>query len=433
MSKKPEAEQPPKPEPKFLRSNRWRGAYEMPDFKPRQDRSAVTRKIVVIGSIITGVVTLLLVAAAAVQLLVVEPNKPVATVGGEPISATDLQRRMKLEFSNVTYSLNQLSTQLSQLEAAGGADGSNFLLQIYQQQFQQVASQVDAAQIAQNAMGSLIADKVIRQEAARRGLTVTRDEALKLQQERLGYFVQTPTPFPTATPEPPRPGVTATLPTATPRPQPTSISQADYENANQNGEKFFTDLGFPAGEFVRSYEQSVIIQKLQDSFARQVTTTAPHLQFSYIRFNEPATATQALARLTSGAIKFDALVSETNAITLPVSIGAGDAIPWTPESDLVEQYGDATIAALRTAPLNQITGVLTSTQGGYFIFLPTGREVRAYSEADLKSRQEQAYQNWLSAAVVDTDVVKKLIDPATLAPRDLRNNVNALRQQLGLP
>ena len=64
MSKKPEPEQPAQPEPKFLRSNRFRGGYEMKEFKPRLDRSALNRRIVVIGSIVTLVLTVLLVAAA---------------------------------------------------------------------------------------------------------------------------------------------------------------------------------------------------------------------------------------------------------------------------------------------------------------------------------------------------------------------------------
>ena len=91
------------------------------------------------------------------------------------------------------------------------------------------------------------------------------------------------------------------------------------------------------------------------------------------------------------------------------------------------------LAALRAAPLNKATGVLTSTQGGFLIVLPTGREVRALSPSDLQSRQQAAYQDWLSAAVTNTDLVKKLVDPATLVPRDVRNNIAALRQQLGLP
>ena len=96
MSKKPEPEQPAKPEQKFLRSNRFRGGYELKEFKPRLDRSALNRRIVVIGSIVTLVLTVLLVAAAAIQLLIVEPNRAVAMVGPDAISATDFQRRTKL-------------------------------------------------------------------------------------------------------------------------------------------------------------------------------------------------------------------------------------------------------------------------------------------------------------------------------------------------
>lgn len=93
MSKKPEPEQPAQPEPKFLRSNRFRGGYEMKEFKPRLDRSALTRRIVVIGSIVTLGLTVLLVAAAAIQLLLSNPIGPsprsVPTPSAPTISAQD--------------------------------------------------------------------------------------------------------------------------------------------------------------------------------------------------------------------------------------------------------------------------------------------------------------------------------------------------------
>ena len=59
--------------------------------------------------------------------------------------------------------------------------------------------------------------------------------------------------------------------------------------------------------------------------------------------------------------------------------------------------------------------------------------MRALSASDLQSRQQAAYQDWLTGAVANTDLVKKLVDPASLVPRDVRNNIAALRQQLGLP
>lgn len=433
MSKKPETEPtPPKQEPKLLRSNRWRGGYEMPDFKPRQDRSATTRKIVIIGSAITGVLTLLLIGAAALQLLVVEPNAAVATVGGESISKVELQRRMKAEFQGTLYNLQSMSNQITQLSQSGD-EGSQFLVQIYQQQFQQLASQVDSGQVANSAMNSLIADKLVRQEATRRGLTASAAESEREMQTSMGYYAQTPTPFPTVTPQPTVAGMTETLPTATPRLQPTSISEADLEQGRQRAQTFYTDLGYPASELQKSYEQSVIIRKVKEAFAATVTTTAPHVQYTYIQFTEQATATLALNRLTSGAITVAALVSETNAITQPVSVGNGVAGTWAPSEDLAGQYGDAIAAALTGGALGKPSAVLTGTQGGFYIVVPTAREVRAYAEDDLKARQDAAYTDWLSAAVLDTNTVKKLVDPATLVPKDLRDLITNLRQQLNLP
>ncbi|HEY3288578.1 MAG TPA: hypothetical protein VGK87_00485, partial [Anaerolineae bacterium] len=106
----------------------------------RYERVRRTRRFVIIGSIVVTFVVILLIAAAVLQVLVFEPNRTVATVGSENITVAQVQSRMKLEFADANYSFNQLAQQVQQMQQSNDPNQS-FILQFYQQQLQQMASQ----------------------------------------------------------------------------------------------------------------------------------------------------------------------------------------------------------------------------------------------------------------------------------------------------
>ena len=112
--------------------------------------------------------------------------------------------------------------QIQQQSAQGDQSGS-FLLQFYQQQLQQLASQTTADSIAQQTLDDMITDKLVRQEATKRGLTISADDVEKERRGKSGFlsrhidavpdrYAQSPRPRPlklqrrrhtaTATPQP---------------------------------------------------------------------------------------------------------------------------------------------------------------------------------------------------------------------------------------
>ncbi len=226
----------------------------------RYERERRTRKLVVIGSIITAIVVVLLIGAAVYQKLVYEPNRAVADVNGEPITVSQLQSRMRLQFADLTYTYSQLASSIQQLQRANDPN-QTFLVQFYQRQMQQMYNQASAEQIGSKALDALITDDLVRQEARRRGITVSQDEIQQEIEKSIGYYRVTLTPFPTYTPVTPAPTATATpltmsvslsqtaalsgttalsptaaltptatatpAPTSTPRLQPTSITLAE--------------------------------------------------------------------------------------------------------------------------------------------------------------------------------------------------------------
>ncbi len=423
----------------------------------RYERERRTRKYVVIGSIVVAIVVLVLIGAFAYQQFVYEPNRTIASVGSETISVTQVQAREKLEFANLQYSYSQLASAVQQLQQSNSQD-SSFLLQYYQQQLQQIVSQASTDTIARNALQALIDDKLIRQEASKRGISVTRAEVQQEFEQALGYYSPTLTPFPTYTPFTPAPTLTPTvtatpmataksitatavvtptptegpLPTATQRLQPTSISLADMEQGQKNGEEYYTTLGYTADDFMRVYESNLLTTKLKEAIAQEVPTMTQHYKFDYVRFNEVATATQYLNLLSTQKITFSAMISEVNTITQPVSIGYGANDDWTSKDSVTSMFGDEVLAQLESASLDKPTGVITSQlTGGYFILLPLGREVRQLSESDLSQAQSNAYQTWLTAARADSNKVQSLVDPVTVMPSALKTNITEFQANYG--
>jgi hypothetical protein len=69
-----------------------------------------------------------------------------------------------------------------------------------QSQLQQMATSLspqNASVLGADVLDAMINDEVIRQEAARRGITVTEDEVERSLQEAFGFFIDgTPTPAP---------------------------------------------------------------------------------------------------------------------------------------------------------------------------------------------------------------------------------------------
>lgn len=410
----------------------------------RYAREQRIRKYVIIGSIGVAVAVLLLIAAAVLQVQVFEPNRTVATVHGTPITAAQVRSRMRLEFTDITYNYNQLAQQVQELKSSSD-ESSAFLVQFYEQQLQQVAARGTVDQVSQTALSTLVDELLIRNEAARRNIVVTSEDVQLDVETSLGYYRSTLTPFPTNTPFTPVPTatpltVTAELTpaataqpfvTATPRLQPTSISQAELEQSRDRGMEFYKTLGFPDTQFDRAYESSLIARKLQEAIGAEVPKQAQHYKFDYIRFNTVATATEYLDLLRAGALTFQAAITQVNAITLPLPIGQGFSRDWSSKATVENQFGNEVLAALESLPLNQPGGVITSAlTGGFFVLLPQGREMRDLSPDDLTAAQQKAYQDWLTAARADTNIVKREVEPYTVMPSDLRRNIESFQQQI---
>lgn len=412
-----------------VKSLRWAAANpNLPT--PRVSNEARTRRIVIYGALAAFALTALLIAAAVIQLFAIEPQTAVAVVGATKISKTQLQNRIKLDFSNVASRYSNLQQTVAQAQAQSdpASPDNNFLLQFYQQQLQQAGSQIDASQISRGSLNSLIDEQLIRQEAGARGLTVTGDEIDKAIQKEFGYF---PEPLPTSTPPAPptaAPGATAEPP-ATPEPLPTSVSEAELQTGIKRGEDYYKSFGFPTTDFRGLFELRLLDQKLHEDFGKAIPKQDSQLQFDYIRFNSEQLANEGLSKANSDPAGFATLISTTNAITLPQPVGSGEHVDWTLSKSVAARYGDYVLSALSAGQIGKVTSAYSPTISSYYVLVPRGNEVRPLTDADISSQQKSLYDSWLAKAKdAGGKVTDKVADPTTLVPKTIKDQITTFQQ-----
>src|SRR5512145_1906090 len=151
----------------------------------RQDRMLRISAIIVI-LLVVGIV-----GYGILSSTVLLPYRTVASVNGENITARKFQQHVKLER---IQTINQYMQYIQYAQMFGVQDpmnDSNFgpILQ------QQVTLLNSTDAMGQQVIDLLINDELIRQEAKKRGITVTNDEIDKALQEGYNYFPNgTPTP-----------------------------------------------------------------------------------------------------------------------------------------------------------------------------------------------------------------------------------------------
>ncbi|MCS6774315.1 MAG: SurA N-terminal domain-containing protein [Anaerolineae bacterium] len=530
----------PKPQDKFTRLQ-----------MTRYEREQYARRLVIIGSAATGIITLLLILAAALQLLVFEPQRAVAVVDGTPITVQELQKRMRYVQFQALNRYQQLSNEMQQLRTSGDESSTGFLMQFYQQQLQRLQNEVTAESVATEALNDLIEERLIQREAERRGIQVTDAEVQESLERDFGFFRKTLTPFPTATPFTPEPtptgaalaftptaaapptpsgaaltptptalaqptptsaaltltptavaqptptGATPTLtstapaqptptsaaltltptapaqltptgavpaliataqptptsaapastlpaptavvtatptpfPTPTPRLQPTSITEAEFQQLYQQALEGYSALGFGDADIRALIRASLYRQRVQKAFADETPTRAMHYRFDYVRFNERSNADRAVQRLNNGEITFEALISETNAITQPAPIGTGVTLgDWISQRNVTRQYGEPVLTALSSGEVGKPSAVVESN-GSFYVLLLKGREERALSEFDLQDEQRQRFDEWLNRARGDSARVQRLAEPREFIPSDVRTRAQNFLRQVGV-
>ena len=158
----------------------------------REQREAKQTRILIIIAVVVGVIILGLVGYGVVDQMIVRPRKEVAQVGDEVIRVREFESRVKytrLQMLNQTYQYYNFYQQF-------GEFGQSFL-----QTAQTIASQLAQPQLlGRDVLNQMIDEIIIREEAAKRNISVSDDEINQAMYAAFGFFPDgTSTPTITAT------------------------------------------------------------------------------------------------------------------------------------------------------------------------------------------------------------------------------------------
>jgi len=326
------------------------------------------RQVRLIKYIAIGVVAavILIVAYGYLDLNYLQARQPVAEVNSEKITTKEFQARVVMQRNQL---LNQYMQYLQnqQLYQQFGMDVSA--------QLEQIQASLDTPTIVgQQVLDALVNEALIRQEAERRGISVTTEDVEEFTQEQFGFFPDG-TPIPTATPTevtityptlspkqlelvtatpvptegptvtpPPTattdPAVTATAtstpaPTATPSPTATPYTLEGYQGRFDETLQVYLDMGLTEKQYRRLFETELLRTKLFEVVTADIPMEDEQVWARHILVEDEATAKTVIERLKNGE-DFAALAAELSQDTGSATNG-GD-LSWFGKGQMVPEF-----------------------------------------------------------------------------------------------
>lgn len=375
------------------------------------------------GIAIAGVVIVAsLLAYGYLRLNVFALREPVAKVNGVTITSGEWQERVKFQRAQMLNMYNQYSFYQQNF----GFD--------YSQQLQQIQATLDTPEIlGQQVLDQMTDEILIRQEAEKRGISVSKEEIDSYFKETFGFFPDgTPTPtvtptefvFPTlsgeqltiypstSTPtEEPTATVTATatldmsatppptattapatptpvpeLPTASPTPYTLEGFQTDYDEMLKSFDTYNV-----SERTIRSvYEADLLRKKLLNDIVKDIPHSEEQVLARHILVETEEEAKAAYDRLKKGE-DFAKVAQEVSKDT--GSAANSGELGWQPRSFFVKEFADAAFSQ----EIGEI-GQPVKTDFGYHIIQVIARQELPLSDSQYEQKKETAFNDWLTKA-----------------------------------
>jgi parvulin-like peptidyl-prolyl isomerase len=407
----------------------------------REQREQLQNNWVLLGSLSVVAVVLILVVAALIIDQVVTPNQPVATVNGVEISTREFQARVRFERNNL------VSQYLNMLDLANqfGADPNSQAF--FTSQLNQLALALEPESIGRDVLNGLVEEELIRQEAERRGISVSPEEVQAGVDEFFGYFggAQAPTPTvpptaaPTSTLSPLQ--MTLTAPTATPTlsvtspltdtgvltdtaeitdtetlgeptPEieitdtepftPTATPTAFTEDAYQGtAEAYFgfidARLSFTEDDLYRMIEAQLLREKMSEVITTDLSEEQDQVWARHILLPDEAAAQEVIERLDDGEdfylLALELSQDDSNS-------GSGGDLGWFSSGAMVSEF-EKVAFQMEVGDISEPV----ITQFGAHVIQVLGHEIRTLNPTDYSNLINSTFQDWATGQRLQADVV----------------------------
>jgi peptidyl-prolyl cis-trans isomerase D len=390
----------------------------------RQDR------IIRISAIVIIVLVIGIVGFGILNGTVFLPYRTVASVNGDKISVAEFQQQVKLER---IQTINQYMQYMQFAQMLGVQDPTN------DPNFSSILKQANTLLTSTDAMGQqvldlLINDRLTRQEAKKRGITVSSEEVEKALQESSNYFVNgTPTAAPTATPfEQPTlnptelalvtitptagPTLTATpdvnatptleatagptataAATATAQPTATPVTEQGYKDLLKTRIADMTkNTGMDEAAYRRLIEGNLLHDKLLADVTKDLKPFQEQVWARHILVKTIEEAVAVQARLRNGD-DFAKVAAEMSLDT--GSKDKGGDLGWFGKGAMVAPFETAAFAL----PVGQISEPIQSDYG-FHIIQVLGHENRPVDEKQFTQEKQTVFSDFLKTLRTAADV-----------------------------
>ena len=401
----------------------------------RERRQSNLIRAIAIGGV---VIVALLLLYGYLQLNVLSLRESVAEVNGVKITTGEWQERVRMERVS-------LYNQLSQYQFFQ----QNFGMDTTQQQQEAMLYLNSTDAIGQRVLDLMIDEVLVRQEAEKRGITVSEEEVDILLQEAFDFYpngtqtptitptefsfptltsqqltiypaTSTPTQAPTAASEPTTtPDLSATaaatstaapatptfvpdLPTASPTPYTVEGYQEQFNDTLDR----FKSYDISEKTFRSVYEVQLLRQKLQDELTKEMPTTELQVLARHILVESEVEAVAAYQLVRQG-VDFAKVAGDFSKDT---GSGAnGGDLGWQPVSNFVDEFADAVT--------NQEIGVVgepVKTEFGYHIIEVIAREELPLTGSQIDQKKQTVFSEWLTstretATITTNDIWKERV------------------------
>lgn len=400
----------------------------------RLERERIQNHWIVIASIAIIVIVVGVLGYGILDQLVLRGMKPVATVADDKITTNEF-----VSFGRFyRYQLLQQYNQTYQMSQMFGTD------QTYASYFQNSLTQIqntldNSATLGETVLTQLIEDRLIRQEAARRGITVTKEEVDAALQEAFGFYengTPTPTEVPTvfstptmskeqaamiATITPTAGGAPTVVPTAEPTLAPTEIPAAtataidmsaatpepsatpytldgfttqynDYVKALQEDAKLTdTDLR-------RIYESNLYRTKVESAITADLKPVQDQVWARHILVDTLEEANKVIDRIKKGE-NWIAVAQEVSKDT--GSKDSGGDLGWFGSGKMVEAFNSAAFSM----KVGEISQPIKSDYG-YHVIQVLGHEERTLDQTAFDELKTTTFNTWLQTQKDTVAIIK---------------------------
>jgi peptidyl-prolyl cis-trans isomerase D len=382
----------------------------------RLQREQQQSRIILFAFIGIVAAVLLLLGYGFLDINYLQRQRPVAKVGNAEILVNQFEPRVRMQ-------RQQLLSQYNQYSQYGQIFGMDV-----QSQLDEIKAQLDAPEtIGKSVLERLIDEQLIRQEAAKRGITISDQELVKEKEDSFAFYpngtpttAPTPTevvmpkapaealkfvtitPTPTATLEPTiTPTAIATLvpeatatagPTSTPQPTSTPYTQQGFEGRFNESQAAMMKLGLKEKDYLGLFDLQVLERKLRDDITASVPQVEKQVWARHILVADEATANSIIEKLKNGE-DFAALATtmSTDTGTAP----KGGDLGWFGTGAMVPEFEAAAFALEKPG---DYTPAPVKSQFGYHIIQLIAKQDRPFTADQYKSAKTKAFQDWLTAA-----------------------------------